>query len=408
MNTIPQVRYVRSSGDTRIAYQVTGDGPLDLVFVSGFVSNLEGYWEDPAFAQVFARLGSFARVAIFDKRGQGLSDRPPGPPTLEQTMDDIGAVMDGVGMEKASFFGVSEGGPATALFAATHPQRVRALVLYGTWARVARADDYPEGMPLEIFDAFTDLIDEQWGGPVAAEIFAPSMCEDPQFRERWARFLRRGAAPRDASNLIRMYREADVREVLPAINAPTLVLHRTGDKLTPIAGGRRIAELIPGARFTELPGVDPLPIVDSDQIIDEVEEFLTGARHVHEPDRILATVMFTDIVGSTERAAELGDGRRRELVGRHDALVRREIERHPGRPIKTLGDSFLATFDGPARGVRCAQSIADGVRALGIEIRAGLHTGECELVGDDVAGMAVNIGARVASLAGAGEVLVSG
>lgn len=408
MNTIPQVRYVRSSGDARIAYQVVGDGPLELVFVSGFVSNLEGYWEDPAFAHVFERLGSFARVALFDKRGQGLSDRPPEPPSLEQTMDDIEAVMNAVRMEQASLFGVSEGGPATALFAASHPERVRALVLYGTWARVAMADDYPEGIPLAVFDSFADLIDAEWGGPVAAEIFAPSMSQDPQFRENWARFLRRGAAPRDASNLIRMYREADVREALPAINAPTLVLHRTGDLLTPIAGGRVIAELIPGARFVELPGIDHLPIVDSDQVIDEVEEFLTGARHVHEPDRILATVMFTDIVGSTERAAALGDSRWRDLVGRHDALVRRELERHRGQPIKTLGDGFLATFDGPARGVRCAQAIADGVRSLGIEIRAGLHTGECELVGDDVAGMAVNIGARVASLAGAGEVLVSG
>ncbi len=407
MNTVAQVRYVRSSGDTRIAYQVTGEGPLDLVFVSGFVSNLEGYWEDPAFRHVFERLGSFARVALFDKRGQGLSDRPPGPPTLEQTMDDIGAVMDAVGMQQAAFFGVSEGGPATALFAASHPERVRALALYGTWARVIRSDDYPEGVPLEAFDAFTGRIDEEWGGPVCADIFAPSVCEDAQFRDNWARFLRRGAAPRDAVNLLRMYRDADVRGVLPSINAPTLVLHRTGDRLTPIEGGRTIAGLIPGARFVELPGEDHLPIVDSDQILDEVEEFLTGERHVREPDRVLATVMFTDIVGSTERAAALGDSRWRELVGRHDALVRRELQRHRGRPIKTLGDGFLATFDGPARGVRCAKAIAGAMRELGLEIRAGLHTGECELVGDDVAGMAVNIGARVASLAGAGEVLVS-
>ena len=408
MAHIPQTRYVRSSGDARIAYQVAGEGPLDLVFVSGFVSNVEGYWEDPAFAHVFERLSSFARGAMFDKRGQGFSDRPPEPPTLEQTMDDIEAVMDAAGMERAAFFGVSEGGPATALFAASHPRRVRALVLYGTWARLLRSDDYPEGVPREAFESFAARVDAEWGGPVAADVFAPSVCDDPQFREHWARFLRRGTAPNGAADLLRMYRDADVRHALPAINAPTLVLHRTGDRLTPLAGGRRIAELIPGARFVELAGNDHLAIIDPDQIVDEVEEFLTGERHVHEPDRVLATVMFTDIVGSTERAAELGDSRWRELIARHDALVRRELERHRGRPIKTLGDGFLATFDGPARGVRCAQAIADGVRTLGIEIRAGLHTGELEAMGDDVGGMAVNIGARVSALAGAGEVLVSG
>jgi class 3 adenylate cyclase len=251
------------------------------------------------------------------------------------------------------------------------------------------------------------MVDEGWGGPVAAGVFAPSVADDPQFLESWGRFLRRAASPRDASDLLRMYKRYDVRHALPAISAPTLVLHRTGDRACPIEMGRKIAELIPGARFVELPGADHVPIVDSDQILDEVEEFLTGERHVREPDRILATVMFTDIVGSTERAAQLGDGRWRDLVARHDQLVRRELERHRGRPIKTLGDGFLATFDGPARGIRCARAIAAGVRQLGIEIRAGLHTGELELTGDDVAGMAVNIGARVAALAGAGEVLVS-
>jgi class 3 adenylate cyclase len=280
-------------------------------------------------------------------------------------------------------------------------------VLYGTWAKIVGERDYLEGVPPEAFDAFAALVEDQWGGPVAAEVFAPSVADNQAFRDSWARFLRHSAAPREVGNLLRMYRDADVRQVLPAITAPTLVLHRTGDRLTPIAGGRRIAELIPGSRFVELPGDDHLATVDSDQILDEVEEFLTGQRHAPEPDRVLATVMFTDIVGSTERAAALGDRRWRDLVARHDELVRRELERHRGRPIKTLGDGFLATFDGPARGIRCARSIADAVRALGIEIRAGLHTGELELTGDDVAGMAVNIGARVAALAGPGEVLVS-
>ena len=407
MSPIPETRYVRSSGDARIAYQVAGDGPLDLVFVSGFVSNVEDYWDEPFFARFFERLCSFARVAVFDKRGQGFSDRPPEPPTLEQTMDDIRAVMDAVGMEQAALLGISEGGPATALFAASQPSRVRALVLYGTWARIVRSDDYPEGVPRETFDAFAARVDDEWGGPFAVDVFAPSIAADPRFREQWARFLRRGGSPRDAVALLRMYRDSDVREALPAISAPTLVLHRSGDRLCPVAGGRRIGELIPGARFVELPGDDHLAWVDPDQIIDEVEEFLTGHRQVREPERILATVMFTDIVGSTEQAAELGDSRWRDLVARHDDLVRRELGRHRGRAVKTLGDGFLATFDGPARGIRCAQAIAEGVRALGIEIRAGLHTGELELVGDDVAGMAVNIGARVAALAGAGEVLVS-
>ena len=407
MSTVPQTRYVRSSGDARIAYQVIGDGPLDLVFVSGFVSNVEDYSEEPMFRPLFDRLGSFARVATFDKRGQGSSDRPPDPPTLEQTMDDINAVMNAAGMARAAFFSISEGGPATALFAASHPDRVQALALYGTWARVTRSGDFPEGIAPELLDAFIDLVDRDWGGPVAADVFAPSLSGDADFLRRWARFLRRGAAPRDVMNLLRMYKDADVRDALPAITAPTLVLHRTDDRLCPLAVGRRLADDIPGARFVELPGADHLVIVNPDQVLDEVEEFLTGERHAPEPDRVLATVMFTDIVGSTERAAALGDSRWRELVTRHDTLVRRELERHRGRAIKTLGDGFLATFDGPARGVRCAHEIAEGVRALGIEIRAGLHTGECELVGDDVAGMAVNIGARIAAMARGGEVLVS-
>jgi class 3 adenylate cyclase len=406
MSTLPQTRYARSSGDARIAYQVVGGGPIDLVFVSGFVSNVEGYWEDPVFAPFFERLASFARVLTFDKRGQGFSDPTPEPPTLEQTMDDALAVMDAAGMEHAALFGISEGGPATALLAASHPDRVKALVLYGTWARIVESDDNP-GVSPEAFEAFAARVDSEWGGPVAAHVFAPTVADDPQFREGWARFLRRGSGPNGAAALLRMYREADVRGALPAITAPTLVLHRTGDRLCPIVCGRHLAGLIPGARFVELPGDDHLAVVDPAQIIDEVEEFLTGERHDHEPDRVLATVMFTDIVGSTERAASLGDQRWRDLVGRHDALVRRELARHRGRPVKTLGDGFLATFDGPARGIRCARSIADAVRDLGIEIRAGLHTGELELVGDDVAGMAVNIGARVAALADAGEVLVS-
>ena len=407
MPTIPEIRYARSSGDARIAYQVAGDGPVEAVFVSGFVSNLEGYWDEPLFARFFERLASFTRLAVFDKRGQGLSDRPPGPPLLEQTMDDVNAVTEAAGFERPALFGISEGGPASALFAASYPERVSALVLYGTWPRLVCSDDFPEGVPDAAFERFAQVIDAEWGGPAAASLFAPSAADDPDFRRQWARFLRRGIAPGGAADLLRMYRDVDIRDVLPAIGVPTLVLHRSGDRMCPVAAGRKLAELIPGARFVELPGDDHLAVIDPGQILDEVEEFLTGERHPEPADRVLATVMFTDIVDSTRRAAALGDSGWRELVARHDALVRREIERHRGRAIKTLGDGFLATFDGPARGIRCARSIAAAVRDFGVEIRAGLHTGELELVGDDVAGMAVNIGARVAALAGPDEVLVS-
>jgi pimeloyl-ACP methyl ester carboxylesterase len=407
MIVTPQTRYARSPGDVRIAYQSFGEGDLDLVFVTGFVGNVEALWEEPVTIPFVERLGSFARVTAFDKRGQGLSDRPGDPPTLEQTMDDVLAVMDAAGLERAAIFAVSEGGPASLLFAATHPDRVSALVLYGTFARMVASDDYPFGISDDALSRFAELVDAQWGGPVAAHTFAPSVADDPQFRESWGRFLRRGSSPHGAASLIRMYRELDVRDVLPAISVPTLVLHRSDDRLTSIAGGRYIADRIPGARFVELPGADHLMIVEPDQILDEVEEFLTGERHVPVDDRVLATVLFTDIVGSTERAAELGDRRWRELVERHDELMRREIERHRGRTIKTLGDGVLATFDGPARAIRAAKAAAARIGELGLDVRAGLHTGEIELRGADVAGMAVNIGARVAGLAGAGEVLVS-
>jgi pimeloyl-ACP methyl ester carboxylesterase len=407
MIVAPQTRYARSSGDVSIAYQTFGEGDVDVIFVTGFVGNVEALWEEPITLPFVERLGSFARVVVFDKRGQGLSDRPPGPPMLEQTMDDMRAVMDAAGLERAALFGVSEGGPASLLFAATHPDRVSSLAVYGTYARMVQADDYPIGIAAADLDHFAELVDAQWGGPVATHAFAPSIADDPQFRDSWGRFLRRGSSPHGVASLIRMYRELDVRHVLPTISAPTLVLHRTGDRLIPIAGGRYLAEHIPGARFVELPGADHLFLAEPDQVLDEVEEFVTGGRVTREPDRVLATVMFTDVVDSTARAAGVGDREWRTLMERHDSLVRRELERHRGRPIKTLGDGFLATFDGPARGIRCARSIAEGVRALGIEVRAGLHTGELEVIGEDVAGMAVNIGARVSALAGPGEVLVS-
>jgi class 3 adenylate cyclase len=405
--TRPQVKYARS-GDVRIAYQVIGSGPIDLVFVPGFAWHLEVLWEEPGVRRFFERLASFCRMVLFDKREQGLSDRIGKPPTLEDTMDDIQAVMDAAGMERAALFGISEGGPASILFAATYPDRTSALCLYGSFARLLVADDYEQGIPEEVVDGTTQVIDEDWGGPVAIDLFAPTRAEDPAFRDWWARFLRAGSSPRGAVALLRLYKEIDVRHTLDAIAVPTLVMHREHDIAVPLDLGRYIADGIPGARWVVFGGADHIPASgNSDEIIDEVEEFLTGSRAHHEVDRVLATVMFTDIVGSTERAAALGDRGWRDLVARHDALTRREIERHRGRAIKTLGDGFLATFDGPARGIRCARSIVDQVRSLGIEVRAGLHTGECELVEDDVAGMAVNIGARVGALADAGEVLVS-
>jgi class 3 adenylate cyclase len=403
----PKTRYARS-GDLQIAYQVVGDGPIDLVFVPGFVSHIEALWEDPTGAAFLEHLASFSRLILFDKRGMGLSDRPAEPPTLEQGMDDVLAVMDAAGSERAALFGASEGGPMSMLCAATHPQRVSALALFATFPRILEGDDYEFGLPEEVVDSFFDVLEEDWGEAAAIHLFAPSLADDPDFRDRWARYLRVGTSPRGAQALLRMYKELDVRDVLDAITVPTVVLHRSGDLVVQVDSGRHLSRLIPGARFVELEGSDHLPWAGgARELAGQIEEFVTGERGARDIDRVLATVMFTDIVGSTESAARLGDSDWRELIARHDELVRRQLARYRGRPVKTLGDGFLATFDGPARAVRCAHEISEAVRALGVEIRAGLHTGECELVGDDVAGMAINIGARVSSLAGPGEVLVS-
>jgi class 3 adenylate cyclase len=401
------IRYARN-GDVSLAYQVTGEGPLDLVFVSGFVSHQEIMWEEPGAARMAERLASFSRLIRYDKRDQGLSDRLGRPPTLEESMDDLRAVMDAAGSERAALFGVSEGGPMSQLFAATHPERVSALALYGTFARLLEADDYEIGVPREVLDSLREVLIADWGGPAAIHLFAPSMAEDERFRTWWARLLRSGTSPKGATALLELYSEIDTRQVLGSIGVPTLVLHRADDIAVPLTMSAYLAERIPGARYVELEGVDHVASAgDEETLLDEVEEFLTGVRREREPDRVLATVMFTDIVSSTERAAQLGDRRWRDLLQTHDALVRRQLDRHRGRAVKTLGDGFLATFDGPARAIRCAQAIQQGVRDLGVEIRAGLHTGECEVIGDDVGGLAVNIGARVGAKAEPGEVLVS-
>jgi class 3 adenylate cyclase len=407
MPETPDMRYTKTPDGVNIAYTVVGDGPIDLLCIPGFVSHLEVLWEAPNADEYFGRLASFSRLIMFDKRGQGLSDRPADPPTLEQSAMDALAVLDAAGSETAAVYGISEGGPTSALVAASYPDRVSALALYGTWMRILEAPDYPEGTSREAFEGFMEIVKREWGGPVALALWAPSLRDDAAVQRWWAKLLRTGTSPAGAEALLRLYTQIDVRPVLPAITAPTLVLHRTRDRLVPIAAARRIAEAIPNARLIELDGDDHVPIFNAAQVIDEVEEFFTGQRREREPDRMLATVMFTDIVDSTRRAAEMGDSDWRRLIERHDWLMHRELERHRGRAVKTMGDGFLATFDGPARGIRCAMSARDAVRELGIEIRAGLHTGECEVMGSDIGGIAVNIGARVGAAAGPGEVLVS-
>lgn len=396
------------SGGVSIAYQVHGDGPVELVLVPGFVSHVELLTEEPGVARFFRRLGSFSRMAVFDKRGQGLSDRPGRPPTLEESMDDLKAVTDAAGFERPALFGISEGGPMSALYAATFPTNVAGLILFGTFARIIAAPDFPHGITDEALDRWGDVVRRDWGGPVALDVWAPSRVGDPAFERWWARLLRQGTSPAGAIALMDLYREMDVRQILPAIDARTLVLHRGGDRMVPAAQGRYIAGAIPNARYVELAGDDHLPFAgDLDVVLDEIEEFLVGSRGAAESERALATVLFTDIVGSTEKAAELGDRGWRQLLERHDAAVRRQLALHRGREVKTMGDGFLATFDGPGRAIRCACAVQEEVEGLGIDVRAGIHTGEVELIGDDVGGMAVNIGARIGALAGAGEVLVS-
>ncbi|MBI4270895.1 MAG: adenylate/guanylate cyclase domain-containing protein [Candidatus Rokubacteria bacterium] len=385
-----------------------GEGPRDLVLVPGWVSNLDVFWEEPAMARFLQRLASFSRLILFDKRGTGLSDRVADMPNLETRMDDVRAVMDAVRSTRAALVGYSEGGPMCMLFGATHPERTSAIVMIGSFARRTWAPDYPWGPTREDYDRAMDEYTRGWGGPVGLDIRAPSVAHDPRFREWWARFLRQGASPGANRRLMGMNVEIDVRHVLPAVRVPTLVLHNDGDRSVPVEYGRYMAERIPGAKYVELRGDDHLPwIGNADAILDELEEFLTGVRRGPEPDRVLATVMFTDIVDATAKAGELGDRRWRDLLDAHHALVREQLAKFRGREIDTAGDGFLAAFDGPARAVRAACSISEGVRALGLAIRAGLHTGECEVMGPKLGGVAVHIGARVAALAGAGEVLVS-
>lgn len=407
----PDTRYAQS-GDLSIAYQVFGDGDLDVVFVPGFVSNADLSWQAPFFGEIFRRLGSFARVITFDKRGTGLSERTLGFGSAEDRMDDIRAVMDAAGCERAALVGISEGGPLTILFAATYPGRTTALVPWSTFARMQRAPDYPAGIDPSVIDPFVDGLVARWGTGKALRFFVANMPVDPEATAFLARYERSSATPTMVREIMRRNFEIDVRSALPAVNSPTLVVHRRDDHAIPAACGRYIAEHIRGARPLELPGAWHLngSRGGEEDALDAIEEFLTGRRH--EPtvpvDRVLKTVLFTDIVDSTGRAAAEGDRRWHELLDAHDSAIRRELSLFRGEEVKTTGDGFLAAFDGPGRAINCARAIAARSRELGVEVRAGVHTGECEVRGDDLAGIAVHIGARVASLAGPGEVLVTG
>lgn len=406
---VPETRYARS-GDVSIAYQVTGEGPVDLVRVPGFVSNVELEWQMPTVAAFNRRVAEFCRLIRFDKRGTGMSDRV-GIAPLETRMDDVRAVMDAVGSPRAALLGSSEGGPLSLLFAATYPERTTALILWSAFPRYTWAPDYPWGLTPREAQEENDALLRSWSDreelEKAVDAFANT---DPDTRRALAAIWRQSASPRDVEALSRMTYELDVRHVLSAITAPTLVMNRTGDDRVNVEGSRYLAEHIPGARYVEFLGADHvIASGETAPVLAEIEGILATASENSqaEPDRVLSTVLFTDIVGSTAKAAELGDRGWRELLERHHSLVRRELTRYRGRELDTAGDGFFASFDGPARAIQCARTIAEGVGELGLEIRAGLHTGECELLDNKVAGIAVSIGARVAAQASPGEVLVS-
>ena len=417
MITMPPTQYARS-GDVSIAYQVVGDGPIDIVLVPGYVSHVEMIWDNPGAVRMIERIASFARLLMFDKRGNGLSDPVEGAPLLEERIDDVRAVMEAAGSQQAVLYGASEGVPMCLLFAASHPESVSALVLYGGMARSTWAPDYPWASPADaLLESSMEMAPYLFEG-AALEVMAPSIADDPQYRQAFARFQRYATSPSMLQQNFLMFLDIDVRAILPSVEVPTLVLHRRGDMAVNRRAAEWMAGQIPGAKYVELPGNDHLMYVgDTDRLLDEVEEFLTGSRRTVEIDRVLATVMFTDIVDSTQRASSMGDRAWRDLLDAQNDILRRQLARFRGREIKTLGDGMLATFDGPARAIRCALAITEAVRPLGIEVRVGLHTGEVELVGDpedsahgggDVAGIAVHIAARVGAKAGTGEVLVSG
>ncbi len=406
---VPATRYAKS-GDVHIAYQVVGEGPVDLVLIHGWISHLDYQWEDPALARFLNRLASFSRLIIFDKRGTGLSDRvaESALPTLELRMDDIRAVMDAAGSYRAVIFGISEGGPLSALFAATYPARTAALIMYGAYAKWICADDYPWAPTREEHEAAFKAFEKHWGTPIGLNKLAPSAANDERVRQWYAHHMRVSASPGAGVTLYRMNVEVDIRSILPTIRVPTLILHRSGDRLLPCQGARYMAEQIPAAKFVELPGDDHIAWIGNvDPLLAEIQEYLTGERPVLDADRVLATILFIDIVQSTQRVTAIGDSRWRDLVDNYQQQVGKEVARLGGRVVNTAGDGAFAIFDGPARAIKCACAVRDVVASLGLAIRCGIHTGECVIEGDDVAGIAVHIGARVASHADPGEILLS-
>jgi pimeloyl-ACP methyl ester carboxylesterase len=404
MTAAPKTQYAKC-GNLHIAYQVLGESPPDLVFVPGVVCHLEHQWDEPMQAAFFRRLASFCRLIRFDKRGAGLSDRVERMPTIEERMEDVRAVMDAVGSERAAILGLSEGGPMGVVFAATYPERASSLILWNTGARFRWVPGTAEEHRQQIVEAMLRRFEEEWGTGSLVELFVPSAAADPSFRDWWGRFERLSMSPGAAVEAMRMNYEIDVRDILPSVRVPTLVMRNKGDH--PFRADRYLADHIPGARYVELPGCDHFAWREEDGVTQEIQEFLTGERSAPEIERVLATILLTDIVRSTDRAAELGDHRWRELLDRHDALVERVLARFRGHLVDKSGDGILATFDGPARAIRCATTITASVCEIGLEVRAGLHTGEVEIRGDRLAGIAVHIASRVSNLAGPGEVLVS-
>lgn len=396
------------SGDIHIAYQTLGAANHDLVYLAGIFSHVELQWENPHYERFLTRLASFTRLITLDMRGVGLSDRADHLPLLEDQMDDLTAVLDRVGAAKTAILGVSQAGPMAILYAASFPRKVDALILYGAYASSRHREDYPWGRDPEWITQYLAQLEQRWGQGTFLEQVAPSLTGDEAFQEWWGRFERYSSSPGNALAYASAHIDDDVRDLLKAVSVPTLVIQRSGDTYREAGQGKYIADGIPGAHYVEVPGRDHLPYVgDSDEIVDEIEEFLTGTRSGAELDRVLATVLFTDIVDSTGKAAELGDSRWQRVLSGYNQIINLQLTKHRGRLIGTAGDGALALFDGPARAIRCALAIRDSVHDLGLRIRAGLHTGEVKVGGDDISGLAVHIGARIAALAGPDEVLAS-
>ena len=406
MADVPETHYVKSD-DVHIAYQVIGDGPIDLLFVPGFVSNVEAGWRNPDLSAFFRRLASFSRLILFDKRGTGMSDRGTQDFTLEQRMHDVQAILDAIGSKQAALFGVSEGGPMSLLYAATFPHRTSALVIFASYAKRTSAPDYPFGWDDQQWTRALEDIESNWGSPNSLNVGA-RVGDDPRRAEGLAAYFRASASPGAAAAIMRMNREIDIRHILPVTRVPTLVAHRTGDPVIEVGHARYLARHIPDAKLIEFPGQDHVPwLGNRDAVLDAVEQFITGANRVHEPERVLATVLFADIAGSTERVAAMGDKPWKELLNEFYRRTRDVLQDYRGREISTAGDGFFASFEGPARAISCASALNTAMRPLNLQVRCGIHTGECELIGNDLAGIAVHIGARVAGLATPGEVLVS-